>query len=140
VETVIGRAKLTCVPQGTTFMARVAGMTPQAFIAGVAKEVGEESAELVCQAYNVTPDMDQNLFTTIALRWVGDVIFDGKCYNTDATPSLNKLAANHELAKYMSTQTHKKIYRYIFDVRNPFPSHSLYQQAHHWVDKYFVFK
>jgi hypothetical protein len=89
VETVIGRAKLTCVPQGTTFMARVAGMTPQAFIAGVAKEVGEESAELVCQAYNVTLDMDQNLFTTIALRWVGDVIFDGKCYNTDATPSLN---------------------------------------------------
>jgi hypothetical protein len=121
-------------------MARVAGMTPQAFIAGVAKELGEESAELVCQAYNVTPDMDQNLFTTIALRWVGDVVFDGKCYNTDATPSLNKLAANHELAKYMSTQTHKKIYRYIFDVRNPFPSHSLYQQAHHWVDKYFVFK
>jgi hypothetical protein len=44
------------------------------------------------------------------------------------------------LAKYLTTHTNKKVYRYIFDVRNPFPSHSLYQQAHHWVDKYFVFK
>jgi hypothetical protein len=50
------------------------------------------------------------------------------------------LAPNHELAKWLSTQTNKKIYRYIFDVRNPFPNHSLYQQAHHWVDKYFLFK
>jgi hypothetical protein len=44
------------------------------------------------------------------------------------------------LAKYISTGTNKKIYRYSFDVRNPFPSHSLYQQTHHWVDKYFVFR
>jgi hypothetical protein len=40
----------------------------------------------------------------------------------------------------LSTHTNKKVYRYIFDVRNPFPSQPLYQQPHHWVDKYFVFK
>lgn len=46
----------------------------------------------------------------------------------------------HAWAKHLSKHTSKKIYRYIFDVRNPFPSHALYQQPHHWVDKYFVFK
>jgi hypothetical protein len=49
-------------------------------------------------------------------------------------------APTHEWAKYLSTHTNKKVYRYVFDVRNPFPGSSLYQQAHHWVDKYYVFK
>ncbi|KAF1851559.1 alpha/beta-hydrolase [Cucurbitaria berberidis CBS 394.84] len=111
--------------EGTTFMARVAGVTPQAFLAGITEQLGEESAELVGQAYKITSDMDQNLFTTRALQWVGDVIFD---------------APNHCLAKYLTTHTNKKVYRYIFDVRNPFPCNTLYQQAHHWVDMYYVFK
>jgi hypothetical protein len=59
-------------------MARLEGITPQAFIAGIAKQLGNESAQLICQAYNITPDMDQNLFVTSAMRWVGDVVFAGK--------------------------------------------------------------
>jgi hypothetical protein len=78
MEIVFGCLELIGVLQGATFMARVAGMTPQMFIAGVAKEFGEENANLVCQAYNITPEMDHNLFTTKALRWIGDVIFDGR--------------------------------------------------------------
>lgn len=46
----------------------------------------------------------------------------------------------HEWAKYLSTRSNKRIYRYVFDARNPFPGQPLYQQPHHWVDKYFVFK
>lgn len=46
----------------------------------------------------------------------------------------------HDLARHLTTKTTKKVFRYIFDTRNPFPNHSLYQQAHHWVDVYFVFK
>ncbi|CAI6303012.1 unnamed protein product [Periconia digitata] len=41
---------------------------------------------------------------------------------------------------HLSSKPSKKVYRYIFDVRNPFPNHSLYQLPHHWVDVYFVFK
>jgi hypothetical protein len=44
------------------------------------------------------------------------------------------------LAQYLVTHTNKKVYRYIFDVRNPFPGSPFYQQPHHWVDIYFVFK
>lgn len=40
----------------------------------------------------------------------------------------------------MSTHTSKCVYRYIFDVRNPFPNAPFYQQPHHWVDVYFVFR
>jgi hypothetical protein len=69
--------------------------------------------------------MDHNLFFTAALRWIGDSIFD---------------APTHELARYLTTKTNKKVYKYIFDIRNPFPNHPLYQTAHHWVDVYFVFK
>jgi hypothetical protein len=53
---------------------------------------------------------------------------------------LTIIAPHHEWAKYLSTHTNKKIYRYVFGVRNPFPGQFLYQQAHHWVDKYFLFK
>ena len=44
------------------------------------------------------------------------------------------------LAQYLTTHTNKKVYRYVFDVRNPFPGSSFYAQPHHWVDVYFVFK
>ena len=44
------------------------------------------------------------------------------------------------MAKYLTAHTKKKVYRYIFDIRNPFPGSPLYQLAHHWVDVYFVFK
>ncbi|KAF7455374.1 PnbA Carboxylesterase type B [Pyrenophora tritici-repentis] len=69
--------------------------------------------------------MDQNLFLTAGLRWIGDVFFD---------------APTHLLSQYLTTRTQKKVYRYVFDVRNPFPGSPLYQQPHHWVDVYFVFK
>jgi hypothetical protein len=60
------------------FIPRVAGITPKAFLAGVEEQLGESSAQILSQAYSITPDMDQNLFMTRALQWVGDVIFDGK--------------------------------------------------------------
>jgi hypothetical protein len=76
-------------------MARVASITPQAFLAGIEAQLGEESARLVAQAYKVTPDMDQNLFMTAAMRWIGDVIFEGKnlvrpdSFSTTDQPSTN---------------------------------------------------
>jgi hypothetical protein len=40
----------------------------------------------------------------------------------------------------MTSETNKKIFRYVFDIRNPFPNATFYQQSHHWVDVYFVFR
>jgi hypothetical protein len=40
----------------------------------------------------------------------------------------------------VSLNTNKRIYRYIFSVRNPFPGAPFYQLAHHWVDVYFLFR
>jgi hypothetical protein len=40
----------------------------------------------------------------------------------------------------MSTEPTKNLYRYVFDVRNPFPTAPFYQQTHHWVDVYFLFR
>jgi hypothetical protein len=62
------------------FLARAASITPQAFYSGVVEQLGEENTELLGRAYGITPDMDQNLFVTKALRWVGDVVFEGRRY------------------------------------------------------------
>ncbi|KAF1832332.1 alpha/beta-hydrolase, partial [Decorospora gaudefroyi] len=111
--------------EGTMFLPRLTGITPHSFLTSISNQLCEHSAALVRQAYNITPSMDQNLFTTAALRWMGDVLFD---------------APTHSLAQYLTTHTTKKVYRYLFDIRNPFPGSALYQQPHHWVDIYFVFK
>ncbi|KAJ4400723.1 hypothetical protein N0V91_008464 [Didymella pomorum] len=111
--------------EGTTFANRYADVTPSAFLSSITLQLGSEGAQIVSKAYNITPDMDQNLFLNTVLRWVGDAIFD---------------APNHMLASHLSAKTNKNIYRYIFNIRNPFPNNVLYQQPHHWVDIYFVFK
>ncbi|KAF2710740.1 hypothetical protein K504DRAFT_489761 [Pleomassaria siparia CBS 279.74] len=100
-------------------------LTPTTFTKAMTDTFGPEKASSILKAYNVTRTMDNNLFLTSAFRWIGDIIFD---------------APTHAFAIYLGTHTTKKVYRYIFDVRNPFPNHPLYQQAHHWVDIYFVFK
>lgn len=58
-------------------MERVAGLTPRTFLSGITAQFGDKSAELLSQVYGITPDMDQNLFLSAALRWMGDVVFDG---------------------------------------------------------------
>jgi hypothetical protein len=68
------------------FIERILHVTPKAFLAGIAEQLGEESARLAGQAYDITTDMDQNLFTTRALRWVGDVVFDGLLPSTLSLP------------------------------------------------------
>lgn len=111
--------------EGTTFMPVIATLTPTTFLDAITSQLGPQSASEIAAAYSITLSMDQNLFITAVTRWIGDIIFD---------------APVHALSQYLTTHTTKKVYRYIFDVRNPFPGHNLYQIAHHWVDVYFVFK
>ncbi|KAJ4377516.1 hypothetical protein N0V83_000341 [Neocucurbitaria cava] len=111
--------------EGTTLADRIASVTPEALLDGIAEKLGKDSANLVSKAYEISSNMDQNLFTTQALRWIGDVIFD---------------APVHAWAQASTTNSNKKVYRYVFDVRNPFPNQPYYQQPHHWVDIYYVFK
>lgn len=111
--------------EGATMMSRYASITPSAFLSSISSQLSSLAASLISRTYNVTPTMDHNLFVTSFGRWIGDAIFD---------------VPNHMLAQYLTTYTSKRVYRYIFDVRNPFPNNPFYQQPHHWVDIYFAFK
>ncbi|KAF2016349.1 alpha/beta-hydrolase [Aaosphaeria arxii CBS 175.79] len=111
--------------EGQSSFGIAAGVQPNHFIKALEEKIGKENANIVFEAYNIVPDMDPILFLTPAMRWLGDTLFD---------------APNHNLARLASRNPAKKLYRYVFDVRNPFPGHGLYQQAHHWVDVYFVFR
>ncbi|ORY15434.1 Alpha/Beta hydrolase protein [Clohesyomyces aquaticus] len=111
--------------EGMMFMP-VLSFVPQAiFISTIEEQLGKEAAAKMFRAYNITPTMDPNLFLSAAIRWIGDVIFD---------------SSNHTLARHLALNTNKKVYRYLFDVRSPFPGQPFYQTAHHWVDVYFVFR
>lgn len=100
-------------------------LTPISFNYVLKQSLSDEAAQKVMKAYNVRLDMDQNLFLTSAMRSLGDIVFD---------------APIHAFAKHIATKTKKNIYRYIFDIRNPFPNAPFYQQPHHWVDVYFIFR
>jgi carboxylesterase type B len=52
-------------------------MTPKSFQDHLRRELSDEAAKEVMEAYHVTLEMDQNLFLTPAMRWCGDIIFDG---------------------------------------------------------------
>ncbi|KAH7393072.1 Alpha/Beta hydrolase protein [Pyrenochaeta sp. MPI-SDFR-AT-0127] len=111
--------------EGAVLLSFANTMTPQSLHNHIAEQLSAKAAEKVMEAYNLTLDTDQNLFLTAAMRWGGDITFD---VPIDA---FSRCIAGH---------SNKRIYRYIFDVRNPFPNAPFYQQAHHWVDVYFVFR
>jgi carboxylesterase type B len=52
-------------------------MTPKIFLEILKQNLSDEAAQKVMRAYDVTLDMDQNLFLTTAMRWCGDIIFEG---------------------------------------------------------------
>ncbi|PSN60221.1 alpha/beta-hydrolase [Corynespora cassiicola Philippines] len=115
--------------EGLTMLNNANAMTPSTFLDGIAKQLGDSAAATIAEAYNVTRTMDQNLFLTSAMRWIGDVVFDGKTYPTILI-----------FLTISNIPSPKRVYRYVFDVGNPFPNHTLYQLPHHWVDVYFVFR
>lgn len=63
-------------------MQQIAAVSPDAFLSGIATQLGEKSAELVGQAYGVAPNIDKNLFLTAGARWMGDVVFDGEIHSS----------------------------------------------------------
>ncbi|KAF2033437.1 alpha/beta-hydrolase [Setomelanomma holmii] len=100
-------------------------LTPATFLAQLKTSLSDDAAEKVMRAYDIQVGMDQNRFVTKAMRWCGNLIFD---------------APIHATINHLTTHTSKCVYRYIFDIRNPYPNAPFYQQAHHWVDVYFVFR
>jgi carboxylesterase type B len=52
-------------------------LTPSSLHEHLKLGLSDGAAQKILQAYNVTPDMDQNLFLTPAMRWSSDVVFDG---------------------------------------------------------------
>lgn len=55
-----------------------AALTPATFVDGITKQLGHENATKLLEAYGITREMDHSLFLTPAMRWLGDILFDGK--------------------------------------------------------------
>jgi carboxylesterase type B len=64
--------------EGLAYPSFATSMTPKSFFEYLQRELSSDAAKQVLKAYNMTLDMDQNLFITFATRWCGDIIFDGK--------------------------------------------------------------
>jgi carboxylesterase type B len=63
--------------EGLAYQNFATSMTPSSFFEYLQRELSNDAAKQVLKAYNITLDMDQNLFITFATRWCGDIIFDG---------------------------------------------------------------
>jgi carboxylesterase type B len=63
--------------EGLAYPSVAYSMTPKSFLEHLKRELSNDAVEKVLKAYNVTLDMDQTLFLTSAMRWCGDIIFDG---------------------------------------------------------------
>lgn len=84
----------------------------------------KNATAIFAQTYNITPTIDANLLLTKEKEIISDVVFNTGTQRT----SLGLVNAG------------KTVYRYWFDMRNPFPGHNLYQLSHHWVDDYYIFQ
>jgi hypothetical protein len=91
--------------------------------------LGAVNASEILAAYQITQDMEPNLFWTRLQFLMGDVMF---------SEPLDKLV------KALASQkgsNQKKVYRYTMTVRNPFPG-SLHHQipGHHFIDMLILFR
>ena len=64
--------------KGLTQIDNVKHLTPKSFSDGILELVGQENGKRMLDAYKITPEMDRNIFLISAMRWWGDVVFDGK--------------------------------------------------------------
>lgn len=64
--------------EGQVYSSVAKSMTPQTFQDHLSKSLSNAATAKVMKAYDVSLNMDQNLFLTSAMRWCGDVIFDGR--------------------------------------------------------------
>jgi carboxylesterase type B len=63
--------------EGQAFLNVVNSMTPKSFFEHLRLELSNDAAKQIMKVYGMKLDMDQNAFLTQAIRWIGDVIFDG---------------------------------------------------------------
>jgi len=63
--------------EGQTHAGILKGLAPESFRSYLTRELSEEATDKILNAYGVLQDMDQNTFLTPAMRWGGDVFFDG---------------------------------------------------------------
>ncbi|KAF2811791.1 alpha/beta-hydrolase [Mytilinidion resinicola] len=107
--------------EGYMFLPLASAITPSSLSALLTRQFGPLNAAKLLAAYDITPDIDANLFITRAMEFVGELIFD---------------VPTHHLARHLP---HHRTHRYVFDVPNPFPGTAFHGTAHHWVDMYSVF-
>jgi hypothetical protein len=68
---------LTDAFKGAAYPTVANDLTPKKFHAHTSEQVSQASADGLAEVYGMTPGMDHNKFATAAMRWCGDVIFDG---------------------------------------------------------------
>jgi carboxylesterase type B len=63
--------------EGQAFLNVANSMTPASFFEHLKLELSNGAAKQIMELYDIKLDMDQNAFLTSAMRWIGDVVFDG---------------------------------------------------------------
>ena len=65
--------------EGAAYLSLANDMTPKRFHDHIVQQLDQKAATTAMELYGMTLDMDQNLFLTAAMRWFGELAFDGTC-------------------------------------------------------------
>ncbi|KAM6520250.1 hypothetical protein FALCPG4_013799 [Fusarium falciforme] len=110
--------------EGYLFAYNLSSVGPVVFCKHAEDTLGAEKAQRVLQAYEISRNMDRNLFWTRLCILCGDVMFSAPCHNMS-----KKLAISN-----------KKFYRYTLSLRNPFPGSTFSNVlGHHFVELIYQF-
>ncbi|MCJ1386196.1 hypothetical protein MMC17_009322 [Xylographa soralifera] len=119
-----------CIFEGFIFLSGMQLVDPLLFATAVKEAFGSEGGSKVLEAYGIDIGgrMDENLFLTRIMEFMGDFLFS---------------EPTHSLANALSRSTSgkkRKVYRYNFGLPNPFPgSVYSYVVGHHFIDVLYLF-
>ncbi|KAJ4983659.1 para-nitrobenzyl esterase [Stagonosporopsis vannaccii] len=125
--------------EGTPYLSVAASLTPSALTSHMRAGLSEAATNNILDAYAISPSTDQALFTHAVTRWLGDIIFDAPIHALCRHLTSRPPTQNFPPHPPKETEKRKRLYRYLFDVGNPFLTSPLYRVPHHWVDVYFLF-
>ncbi|KAH9224255.1 Alpha/Beta hydrolase protein [Leptodontidium sp. 2 PMI_412] len=123
-----------CSYEGYLFAEALKHIDLERFVLHFEEKLGKDNATWLLSAYGIERGLDKNLFWTRLNTLAGDLTF------SQSTHSLTNSYALKQ-KKQQQLSSHKTIYRYSLELRNPFPGSIFYGVAgHHFIELLFQFQ
>ncbi|KAG4428509.1 hypothetical protein IFR05_016006 [Cadophora sp. M221] len=124
-----------CSYEGYLFAEALKHIDLERLVLHFEQKLGKSNATRLLSTYGIERGLDKNLFWTRLNTLAGDLTF------SQSTHSLTNSYARNQKQQQQESSSHKTIYRYSLELRNPFPGSIFYGVAgHHFIELLFQFQ